>query len=47
MYKGETTMSDEFSYGYLTVFAYLKENEEGKVCEKAFNQNMCISLIVS
>ena len=26
MYKGEDTISDQYSYGYNTVFAYLKEN---------------------
>ena len=47
MYKGETTISDEFSYGYNTVFAYLKENDLGKVSEAALQENVCISLCVS
>ena len=47
LYQSETTVSDSFSYGYNTVFAYLKENDYGRVSQKAFNENLCISLCVS
>ena len=47
MYKGGTIVTDEFSYGYNTVFAYLKEEDEGKVSEIALNENVCISLCVA
>ena len=47
MYKGEVSLTDQFNYGYNTVFAYLKENDESKVSESALNENLCISLCVS
>ena len=47
MYKSQDTLSDKISYGYPTVFCYLKEFDSGKVNKSALDENLTISLCIS
>jgi len=47
MYKDSDTYTDQISYGYKTVFAYLHEFEQGKVSEVNLLNALKITLRVA